>query len=54
MGMLLIRNLLLAAAILLGCSWVPTTGAKPAFTTSEDQDGTVHHIDFEQVRSPAT
>jgi len=50
--MLLMRNLPLAATILLGCSWAPATGAKPVFTTTKDQDGTVYHIDFEQVRSP--
>ncbi|MBB06842.1 MAG: hypothetical protein CMN03_01060, partial [Roseibacillus sp.] len=50
--MRLIRTLPLVAMILLGGSSVPATGAKPAFTTSEDQDGTVYHIDFEQVHSP--
>ena len=50
--MRLIRTLPLVAMILLGGSSVPATGAKPAFTTSKDQDGTVYHIDFEQVHSP--
>ena len=50
--MRLIRTLPLAVVILLGASWVPATGAKPAFTTRQDRDGTVYHIDFEQVRSP--